>query len=80
MPVQVNSPILQFANNLKMFRVIHNVKDFHQLQGDIYKLVVWTNKWQLKFNISKCYLLHLGKPHGYGEYNIQGIAITLLRT
>jgi len=20
--------------------------------------------------------LHLGKPHGYGEYNIQGIAIT----
>ena len=25
-----------------------------------------------RFSISKCYLLHLGLPHGYGEYNIQG--------
>ena len=38
-------------------------------------IVAIHNKWQLKFNISKCYLLHLGKSHRYGEYNIQGIAI-----
>jgi len=35
----------------------------------------WANKWQLKFNISKCYILHLGKPHQYGEYNILGTNI-----
>jgi len=40
------------------------------------KLVDWANKWQLKFNISKCYILHLGKPHRYGDYNIQGTNIT----
>jgi len=68
MPVQVNSPVLQFADDLKMFHVIHNVEDFHQLQGDIYKLVAWANKWRLKFNISTC---HLSKPQGYGEYNIR---------
>ena len=28
---QVNSTILQFADDLKMFRVIHNVTDFIQL-------------------------------------------------
>ena len=32
---QVDSIILQFANDLKMFWVIHNVTDFNQLQEDI---------------------------------------------
>ena len=26
----------------------------------------------LKFNFSKCYLLHLGEPHEFGEYTIDG--------
>ena len=57
MPIQTDSPVLQFADDLKMFRVIRNVQDFQQLQNDINKLVAWANKWQLKFNISKCYQL-----------------------
>ena len=69
---QVNSTILQFADDLKMFRVIHDVTDFNQLQEDIDSLVTWANKWQLRFNVSKCHLLHLGKLHYYGTYNIQG--------
>jgi len=32
-------------------------------------------KWQLKFNFSKCYLLHLGKPHEFGECTINGNVI-----
>jgi len=67
---------LQFADDLKMFHVIYNAQDFQQLQNDINKLAHWASKRQLKFNISKCYLLHLGKPHGYDEYNIQGTTIT----
>ena len=27
-------------------------------------------KWQLKSNFSRYYLLHLGKPHDFGEYTI----------
>ena len=61
MPIQTDSPVLQFADNLKMFRVIRNVQDFQQLQNDINKLVAWANKWQLKFNNSKCILEgHMG--------------------
>jgi len=39
-------------------------------------LAEWANKWQLKFNASKCNWLHLGRQHGFGEYTIGGIAIT----
>ena len=46
------------------------------MQEDIDKLVAWAQKWQLRFNVSKCHLFHLGKPHQYGKYNIQGNLIS----
>ena len=67
---QVSSPVLQFAYDLKIFCVISKVEDYHQLQQDINHLVAWANKWLLNFNVSNCHLLHLGKPHVYGSYNI----------
>ena len=54
MPLIVNSPIFQFADDVKMFRTIRTVDDFCQLQQDINLLFAWSKKWQLKFNISKC--------------------------
>ena len=50
----VNNPILQFADNVKMFRTIRFVENFYQLQHDVNMLFAWFKKWQLKFNISKC--------------------------
>ena len=55
MPHNVNSVLLQFADDVKMFRAI---QDFHRLQCDIDKLVVWCKLWQLNFNV--------------GEYTIGG--------
>jgi len=75
MPLMVNSQIIQFADDVKIFRTIVTVNDFFQLQHDINLLYEWSKKWKLKFNISKCYLLHLGKPRGFGEYTIDGSVI-----
>ena len=32
--------------------------------------------WQLKFNTAKCTLMHLGKPQSYGNYKLDGVAIS----
>ena len=77
MPNCVNSPILQFANDVKMFQAIGGAAaDFQQLQADINSFVDWSIKWQLRFNVSKCNLLHLRPLHSYGEYNINGVVIS----
>ena len=55
-PIQVSSSVLQFADDLKMFCVMQDAQDFQQLQDYINKLLTWANKWQLRFNISKCFL------------------------
>ena len=54
--VSIHSSVLQFADDFKMFRVIQDAQDFQQLQDDINRLLAWANKWQLRFNISKCFL------------------------
>ena len=51
MPNCVDSPILQFADNIKMFRAIGGATDFHQLQADINSFVDLSIKWQLRFNV-----------------------------
>ena len=76
MPNCVNSPILQFTDDIKMLRAIDGVADFQQLQADINSFVDWSIKWQLRFNVSKCNLLHLGPLHSYEEYNINGVVIS----
>ena len=51
MPNCVDSPILQFADDVKMFRAIGGAADFQQLPADINSFVDWSIKWQL---MSKC--------------------------
>ena len=47
----VDSNILQFADDLKMFWVIHDALDFHQLQEHIDKFIAWakSGNWDSMF-------------------------------
>ena len=75
-PLSVDSPILLFADNAKIFRSIRCEADYLQLQWDIDISFEWSKTWLLNFNISKCYALHLGLTHSYGNYCINGNVIT----
>ena len=50
-----------FADDTKIFRSTQNHTDSLQLQSDINKLFEWSKVWQLQFDVSKCYHLHLGQ-------------------
>ena len=64
-----------FADNTKIFRKIQSKSDFLQFQQDINNLFSWSVKWQLKFNILKCFIFHLGPDHSYGDYYLDGVQI-----
>ena len=65
-----------FADDNKIFRQIQSQMDFHQFQQDINNLFAWYVKWQLKFNVSKCYILHLGPDHSFGNYYLDGVQVS----
>ena len=79
-PSIVSSPVLLFADDTKIFRVIRNREDYTALQSDLDLLQRWSQQWLLNFNISKCKHLHFGPAHHYGPYCLNGIFIDINAT
>ena len=59
--------VLKFADDTKVFGVVNGIEDRNRLQADLRRLVEWSDKWQMKFNVGKCKVMHLGS--GNLEWN-----------
>ena len=56
----VTGSILKFADDTKLFGKTKEIGDKQNLQDDTDKLVKWSEKWQMLFNLGKCKCLHTG--------------------
>ena len=63
LPQVVESRVALFADDTKVFREIQSDEDREKLQQDIGELLIWSKKWQLPFNESKCKVMHYGKTN-----------------
>ena len=70
LPEVIECLIKIFADDTKAYTPIFSNKDNELLQNSINKLVDWTDKWLLRFNIDKCKILHLGKNNPKVKYYI----------
>ena len=70
MPDVVATLLKIFADDTKTYQPISSIKDHDKLQEAIDELVKWSEKWLLKFNGSKCKVLHLGKNNPMYKYTI----------
>ena len=52
------SNVLKFAEDTKVFKKVNTDCDKQHLQNDLDKLVKWSEKWQMLFNVGKCKCLH----------------------
>ena len=72
----IDSTVLKFADDLKVFKVIRDVDDQNAFQSDLDKLVKWSEAWQMKFNISKCKVMHVGRVKRIASYKMGGNEMT----
>ena len=63
----ITSNVLKFADDTKVFRKVNTDDDKQHLQNDLYRLVIWSEKWQMLFNFRKGKCLHTG--HGNLDVN-----------
>ena len=72
--VNITGIISKFADDTKAGRVVENDIDRDMLQQEINNLVAWTEKWQMKFNESKCSVMHFGRTNPQFSYTMGGYA------
>ena len=65
LPEIIKSSCKIFADDTKLYS---SPKDKDILQADLLSLLKWSDKWQLKFNISKCGILHIGTNNPKFDY------------
>jgi len=53
----IKSPLRLFADDCLLYRIITSKEDTIQLQHDLDQLQEWADKWQLKFNVTKCTIM-----------------------
>ena len=65
----ITSKVLKFVDDTKVFRKIKSDADRQHLQDDLNKLIEWSEKWQMLFNLGKGKCLHTGHGNEYTIYN-----------
>ena len=68
----LTSRILKFADDSKIFRVVNGPEDRNALQEDLRRLSDWSETWQMKFNVDKCKVMHLGPRNMHWNYSMGG--------
>ena len=66
------SEVLKFADDTKIFRRVDFERDREVLQRDLDRLVRWSEVWQMRFNVDKCKVIHLGRGNLRGDYEMNG--------
>ena len=68
MPSSVLSSI--FADDAKLYRNMSSNDNHPTLQHDLQQLEKWSEKWQLRFNLNKCKVMHLGRQNPRPNYTM----------
>ena len=66
----VSIKILKFADDTKITVSISSVEEQHILQKYLTWLMEWSEEWQMKFNVNKCTVMHLGYYNPSYEYSM----------
>ena len=68
MPDLVNCSMKIFADDTKVYSQVPTPELRDKLQQCIDKMMEWTDTWLLRFNTSKCKVLHIGKNNPQYDY------------
>ena len=57
----IDSKVLKFADDVKVFRTIESGQDQDAFQSDLDRIFKWSEDWRMKFNLKKCNIMHTGR-------------------
>ena len=67
LPDVVKSTMFLFADDTKLINRIRSISDAIDLQRDVSQMDIWSSKWLIKFNLTKCHVITFGKHKNDGN-------------
>ena len=64
--------ISKFADDTKITGRVTTTAEKALIQSDLDRLVNWSNKWQMSYNVNKCKILHIGSSNDRSNYSMNG--------
>ena len=71
------SKISKFADDIKLGSRVICEKDVASLQKDLDALPDWSDKWQMRFNLDKCKVMHIGVNNPKSPYTFFNQFLTI---
>ena len=76
MPNVINSMLLMFADDTKLYRTIDSPQDHTALQHDIDQLCAWGDHFSNVLNLDKCHVMTFGKSCEVYDYTMSKASIS----
>ena len=67
---KLDTKIMLFADDVKIFRKTNNFQDCERLQEILSEIDSWSNSWQLMISAPKCVVLHSGPKNHKFTYKL----------
>ena len=64
LPEMVSSQVRLFADDCLIYQEIKEYKDHYTLQQDLKHLEDWAERWGMRFNATKCYVMSIAQHPG----------------
>ena len=74
-PNKIKCNIQLFADDAKIFKTVKNEEDHQDLAKDLDNLENWARPLQMRFNMGKCKVLHLGRRNPRYKYNMGDLTL-----
>ena len=71
----ISSKVLNFADDIKVFRKVTNDTDKQSLQDDLDTLIKGSEKWHILLNFGKCKCIHIGHGNMDEKYIMGGCCV-----
>ena len=67
----------KFADDTKVGHAVVTVEDSNVLQAALDTLCAWADKWQMRFNVDKCHVIHAGKNNKEFMHYMNGVQLAV---
>ena len=71
-----------YADDCVLYSCVNNANDGKMLQQDLDRVIKWSHRWSMDFNVNKCKVMHMTKKNNirFNSYYMNGSKLGVTET